>query len=107
MSVENVEERWRRWEVQARNFARRDNYTEAVARMCLVERSVKEALSTERDSAARHRLERHLLRAEELCKQYEQQLDEWRSKIAQRRQQTIDQAAEEMARPLPLEADQR
>jgi hypothetical protein len=35
----------------------------------------------------------------------ESQYDAWRSEIASRRQHTIDQAEEEMARPLPVPAD--
>ncbi len=107
MGLQNDEERWRVWTVQARQFAKRENYTDAVARMRLVRESIQKALAGETDPARRARIGRHLARAEELLDDLESQLHAWRSAIAARRQQTIDQAEEEMARPLPLAADQR
>ncbi|MDH3201260.1 MAG: hypothetical protein OEM15_10250 [Myxococcales bacterium] len=107
MSLESDEERWGVWMVQARHFAKRENYTDAVARMRLVRESIQKSLASQTDPARRARTERQLARAEELLADLQSQLAAWRSAIAARRQQTIDQAGEEMARPLPLAADQR
>ena len=107
MSLQSDEERWAVWMVQARHFAKRENYTDAVARMKLVRESVQQTLDRETDQMNRARLERHLARANELLPELQAQYEAWRSAIAARRQQTIDQAAEEMARPLPLAADER
>ncbi len=107
MSLESDEERWGVWMVQARHFAKRENYTDAVARMRLVRESIQKSLASETDPARRAGTERQLARAEELLADLQSQLDAWRSAIAARRQRTIDQAEEEMARPLPLAADQR
>jgi hypothetical protein len=75
--------------------------------MRLVKASIEGSLAGETDPARRARIGRQLARAEELLADLESQLHAWRSAIAARRQQTIDQAGEEMARPLPLAADQR
>jgi len=107
MSLQSEEERWGVWMVQARQFANRENYTDAVARMRLVKESIQRSLTGETDPARRARIERHLARAEELLTDLKSQLEGWRSVIAVRRQQTVDDAEEEMARPLPLAADQR
>ena len=107
MSLRSDEERWGVWTVQARNFAKRDNYADAVARMRVVRKSIQDKLAAESDPVLRARIERHLARAEELLADLEARADAWRSAIAERRQQTIDQADEEMARPLPLGVDQR
>ena len=107
MSLHSDEERWGVWMVQARQFAKRENYPDAVARMRLVRESIQKSLADETDTALRGRIERHLARAEELLTDLQSRLEAWRSVIAARRQQTIDQAEEEMARPLPLPADQR
>lgn len=107
MSLEAAEERWNVWMVQARNFEKRENYADAVARMRLVCKSMQDALAQESDVGARARVEAQLLRAEDVLSELEARAEAWRSAIATRRQQTIDQAAEEMARPLPLAADER
>ena len=105
MDLKSNEERWAVWMVQARNFARRQNYTDAVARMKLVRDAVRASLQEAGDQKVRERLERHLARAEEQLGELSAQYEAWRSEIAARRQHTIDQAAEEMARPLPVPAD--
>lgn len=105
MDLKSNEERWAVWMVQARNFAKRQNYTDAVARMKLVRDAVLASLDDASDPKLRGRLERHLARAEEQLSALSEQYDAWRSEIAARRQHTIDQAAEEMARPLPVPAD--
>ena len=107
MALHSDEQRWGVWMVQARQFAKRENYTDAVARMRLVKESIQQSLANETDPARRARNERHFARAEELLTDLEAQLESWRSAIATRRQQTVDEAEEEMARPLPLAADQR
>lgn len=104
MDLRTQEERWATWVVQARRFAKRSNFTDAVARMRLVRDSVRAALGDITDAKQRERLERHLARANEQLAGLESQYEAWRSEIAVRRQHTIDQAEEEMARPLPVPA---
>ena len=99
------EERWAVWMVQAHRFAERENFTDAVARIKLVRDAVHQALAGATDPKQRERLELRLARAEEQLASMESQYDAWRSEIATRRQHTIDQAEEEMARPLPVPVD--
>lgn len=89
------------WSVQARNFAKRQNYPDAVARMKWVERSIADTLSGITDAKQKARVEAYLARTTEQLAELQSQYDAWRSEIAARRQDTIDGAAEEMARPLP------
>lgn len=105
MDLRTEEERWAVWTVQARRFAIREKFTDAVARMKLVHDAVQKALADSTDAKQRERLERHLARAGEQLANLQSQYGAWRSEIAVRRQHTIDQAAEEMARPLPVPAD--
>jgi hypothetical protein len=105
MDLTSDEERWAVWMVQARRFAKRENFTDAVARTRLVRDAVREALGEATDPEQRGRLEQRLARAEEQLASMDSQYEAWRSAIAARRQQTIDQAEEEMARPLPVPAD--
>ena len=105
MDLRSDEERWAVWMVQARRFAQRENFTDAVARMKLVRDSVQETLGEATDPTQRQRLERHRARADEQLASMEAEYDAWRAEIAARRQKTIDQAEEEMARPLPTPAD--
>jgi hypothetical protein len=105
MDLESEKERWAVWAVQARNFAKRENYTDAVARMKLVASSIEDALGEVTDSADRAWLEGFLARANEQLGDLEAEHESWRSQIAARRQQTIEDAAEEMARPLPTQVD--
>jgi chromosome segregation ATPase len=105
MDLRSDEERWAVWMVQAQRFAARQNFTDAVARVKLVRDAVEAALGRAVDSTDRARLERHLARAEEQLQSLESQYDAWRSAIAERRQHTIDQAEEEMSRPLPIPVD--
>ena len=101
MDLSSQKERWAVWAVQARNFAKRENYTDAVARMNLVRKSIEEALAEVTDPEDREDLQALLLRAEEQLADLRSRYEAWRSEIAARRQQTIDGAAEEMARPIP------
>ncbi len=105
MDLTTEEERWAVWTVQARRFAERENFTDAVARTKLVRDAVREALRETTDPKQRERIERHLARADEQLRNMEFQYEAWRSAIAARRQHTIDHADEEMARPLPVPAD--
>jgi hypothetical protein len=105
MDLEELEDRWSVWTVQARRFARKETYPDAVARMKLVCRSIEEALQKADDPLETRRLETRFAAAHDLLSELEDQLEAWRSKIAARRQQTIDSAAEEMARPLPTRSE--
>ena len=105
MDLSSEKEKWAVWSVQARQFAKRENFTDAVARMKLVASSIADALAEVTDPGDKARLEAHLARAEEQLAELQAQYDAWRADIAARRQHTIDSAAEEMARPLPTEAD--
>lgn len=100
-------ERWAVWMVQARRFAERENFTDAVARAELVCNEVKRALASEQDLVRQGRLKRKLARFEKQTADLRSRLEEWRGAIAARRARTIADAAEEMARPLPLSVDQR
>ncbi|MBW1760134.1 MAG: hypothetical protein JRG67_11625 [Deltaproteobacteria bacterium] len=105
MDLTSDEERWAVWMVQAHRFAKRENFTDAVVRTKLVRDAVHQALDRATDPKQRERLELHLARAEEQLASMQSKYDAWRSEIAARRQHTIDQAAEEMARPLPVPTD--
>lgn len=101
MDLTSQKERWALWAVQARNFAKRQNFTDAVARMKLVQGAIADTLAGVTDETQRSRLETHLARANEQLAELQSQYDAWRAEIAARRQHTIDSAEEEMARPLP------
>ena len=105
MDLTSDEERWAVWMVQAQRFAKRENFTDAVARTRLVRDAVQQAFNEATDLEQRERLARRLARAEEQLTSMESRYEAWRSEIAARRQRTIDQADEEMARPLPVPAD--
>jgi len=105
MDLRTEEERWAVWMVQARRFAERENFPDAVARMKLVRDAVRKAVGQATRATERARLEATLARANEQLGSMQTQYEAWRSKIAERRQHTIDQAAEEMARPLPVTSD--
>lgn len=105
MDLSTEKERWAVWTVQARRFAQRENFTDAVARMGLVTRSIEGALSNVTDTSDRKELEALLSRANERLEELRASYDEWRSAIAARRQETIDGAAEEMARPIPTHSE--
>ena len=105
MDLSSQKERWAVWSVQARHFAKRENYTDAVARMELVKRSVEESLTAVTETADRQELEVLLSRATDQLEELRGRYDAWRAAIAARRQQTIDGAAEEMARPIPTQPE--
>ena len=105
MDLTSDEERWAVWMVQAHRFAKRENFTDAVARTKLVRDAVREALGGATDAKQREQLRTRLARAEEQLASMESQYEAGRSAIAERRQHTIDQAEEEMTRPLPVPAD--
>jgi hypothetical protein len=105
MDLTKQEDRWAVWTVQARHFAKRENYTDAVARMTLVRDSIHAALGKAIGEEEHARIQRHLARAEERLATLKAQYEAWRSEIAARRQHTISHAADEMARPLPTEVE--
>jgi len=105
MDLTSDEERWAVWTVQAHRFAKRENFTDAVARTKLVRNAVQQAFGEATDPKQHQRLERRLARAKEQLASMESRYEAWRSEIAARRQHTIDQAEQEMARPLPVPAD--
>ena len=105
MDLTSQKERWALWAVQARGFAKRQNFPDALARMKLVQRSVADTLAGVTDKTQKARLEAHLARAGEQLAELQSQYDAWRGEIAARRQHTIDSAEEEMARPLPNQVD--
>lgn len=105
MDLASHKEQWAVWAVQARNFAKRENFTDAVARMKWVERSIADTLPGITDAKQKARVEALLARASEQLAELESQYDSWRSEIAARRQHTIDGAEEEMARPLPGQSE--
>ncbi len=95
------EQRWGVYLVQAQNFAKRENYIDAVSRAGLVVDEVAEALSHATDAATRERLGEFLVRARKQREAMQAKLDAWNAAIAARRAKVIEGAAEEMARPLP------
>ena len=101
MDLSSEKERWAVWSVQARRFAKRENYTDAVARMELVKRSIEENLTAATETADRKELEVLLSRASDQLEDLRARYEAWRAAISARRQETIDNAAEEMARPIP------
>jgi multidrug resistance efflux pump len=105
MDLTSQKERWAVWTVQARNFAKRQNFADAVARMKLVSGSIGDALVGVTDPVQKARLEAQLARANEQLAELRAQYDAWHAEIAARRQHTIDSAEQEMARPLPRKAD--
>jgi len=105
MDLTSLEERWAVWGVQARNFAKRQNFTDAVARMKLIQRSISDTLAEVADPRQQAKLEGLLAHANEQLAALQAEYDAWRSEIAARRRHTIDSAEEEMARPLPVQAD--
>jgi plasmid maintenance system antidote protein VapI len=105
MDLTSEKEHWAVWTVQARRFAKRQNFADAVARMKRVRSSIEDAIDGVTDETEKVRLDAHLARANELLSELQSQYDAWRAEIAARRQHTIDSAAEEMARPLPNQAD--
>ncbi len=98
------QERWALWVVQARNFAKRENFSDAVARIRLVQSEVEAALAAVHEPAKRGDLQRQLKKIRRIHEEMRAQYDAWNSEIAKRRQATIDNAAGEMAMPLPKEA---
>ncbi len=105
MDLTSQKEQWAVWAVQARNFAKRENYTDAVARMKQLRDSILDTLPDLSDETDKARIEAHLARANEQLAELQSQYDTWRAEIAARRQDTIDSAGEEMARPLPNQVD--
>ena len=95
------EQTWATWASQAQNFARRDNFVDAVARMRRLCEDVKDALAHAQDAAQRSDLASRLKWAEYELQQLERQEREWREAIAKRRAEQIAGAELDAARPLP------
>ena len=96
-----VEQEWNVVLTQARNFAERENYSDAVARMKELCESVSQTLGSLDDSKQRLKAEQFLALSERQLTNYQVQYDTWNNAIAERRQAVIDGAAEEMAWPQP------
>lgn len=94
-------ERWNVMLVQARRFAAKENHVDAVARARLVCRQVDEALALADDGDDRRRLEALRMRAGSFLRTAEADLEVWTARLAAMKQARVDNAAEEMARPLP------
>lgn len=101
MAELSPQERWDKWMVQAQNFAKRDNFLDALARADMVLLEVNAALK----SAApenRRALERYRHRATRRHETFAASFEVWNQRIAARRQAATDGAAAEMAAVLPL-----
>jgi len=93
MTDASREESLNRMLAQAQRFAERDNFIDAVAR---VEHVLSQLDGAGEGSAAMR------ARAEGELADYRARHALWAGAIAARREATVDGAAEEMARPLPL-----
>lgn len=105
MAELSPQERWDKWMVQAQNFAKRDNFLDALARAEMVLTEVNAALE---DAAPEDRrsLERYRHRATRRHETFEASFEVWNKRIAERRAAATANAAEEMARTLPLGPDE-
>lgn len=88
--------------VQARHFADREQYLDAVARADEVRDAVARALADEADPARAARLRRLLERVERDYETYRAAFEKWRSEAEAKRQARLAHAADEMSRPLPI-----
>jgi hypothetical protein len=87
--------------VQARNFAQKDQHADAAARAGRVLGEVAAALVSEPDDARRARLQQLLVRVQREHAQHRARFETWRQAIDAGRQERMQQAPEEMRRPLP------
>ena len=95
------EERWQVMLVQARRFAEKESYVDAVARARLVRDQMREARRQARGADEVARLERSLVPVERELTGYEQQNTAWRERITALARARREGAEEEMRRPLP------
>lgn len=95
-------ERWDAWMVQAQRFARRENYIDALGRVRRVLEEVQSAVDAETDAAELERLRRFAHRVEKRHQRIRDQFEAWNEKIRARRQAATDNAANEMACPMPI-----
>lgn len=95
------EQRWGVYLVQAQNFAKRENYLEAVSRAGLVVDEVTEALSRATDSKTRERLGGLLLSARRQRDAHRAKFEVANAAIAARRAKVIESAAADAKLPLP------
>ncbi|MEM7447683.1 MAG: hypothetical protein AAF355_05515 [Myxococcota bacterium] len=103
---DKAEARWELYLVQARRFAEKETYLDAVERIRLVRDEVRHALDRESDNQIRDRLGRRLRRVESELTQLEGLLEQWRAQLSELKAQRRAGADEEMKRPLPKPAPQ-
>ena len=101
MATIELEQEWDLWLTQARNFAERENYLDAVARTQQLCGSIEVSLQGQTNVKLRGRVEQFLALSQRQLAEYLAQYEQWNNAIAERRQADIDGAAEEMARPMP------
>ncbi|MFT5358079.1 MAG: heme oxygenase [Polyangiales bacterium] len=101
MAELSPQERWDKWMVQAQNFAKRDNFLDALARAELVLNEVNSALENAAPEE-RRALERYRHRATRRHETFAESFKVWNKHIADRREAATAGAAEEMAAVLPL-----
>lgn len=101
MAELSPQERWDKWMVQAQNFAKRDNFLDALARADMVLTEVNSALEDARPED-RRALERYRHRATRRHETFEASFEVWNRAIAERREAATQGAALEMALVLPL-----
>jgi len=80
MDLRTEEERWAVWMVQARRFAERENFPDAVARVKLVRDAVRKAVGQATSATERARLEATLARANEQLGSMQTQYEDPRSR---------------------------
>ena len=103
--MHGTEQEWQVWLVQAQNFAKKENFADAVTRAKKTRDAIKASLASETDAAERTRKQAFLRRAETLLVRLEADFHAWNQAIADRRAERIAQAAAEQAEPLPIPAD--
>lgn len=95
------EQRWTQWLVQAQNFARREQFVDALARARLVRKHVEGELRTAADEERRERLQRYLNRVDRQIERIKRERDAWWKRIADRYQERIAHQDEVVSQPLP------
>jgi hypothetical protein len=95
------EGRWAQWIAQARNFAAREQFHDAVQRAKLVRKEIDKELARASDEDQRDRLRRQRQRVERLLEQVDRQRQQWHQRIDGLRKYRYEHAEDEMRRPLP------
>ncbi len=104
-SMQSNEQQWQVWLVQAGNFARKENYADALDRARLLRDEVRGALAATTDVTEKHRKEAWLRRADALVARLEADFQAWNQAIAERRAARIANADLEQKKPLPALPD--